>query len=94
VEKRLRRLKEIVQQQPADVRVGKKGLTPSVIEEIKKRLKAKGIIKVKMLKSSLKVTGMDRVELAKKIAEAVNAQLLEVRGRTLVLYREERNVKK
>lgn len=94
MEKRLRRLKEIVQQGPADVRVGKRGLTPSVIEEIKRRLKVKGIIKVKMLKSSLKVTGMDRFQLAEKIAELTGAKLLEVRGRTLVLYRGEGKLKK
>ena len=82
----LKRLKEIVQQGPADVIIGKRGLWPGVIEEIKRRLKEKGVIKVRALKSALKVTGLDRRELAREVARRVGAVLLDVRGRTFVLY--------
>lgn len=82
----LRRLKELVQQGPADVIIGKRGLWPGVIEEIKRRLKEKGVVKVRALKSALKVTGLDRRELAIMVAERVGAHLLDVRGRTFVLY--------
>jgi RNA-binding protein len=82
----LRRLKELVQQGPADVIIGKRGLWEGVIEEIKRRLKEKGVVKVRALKSAIKVTGMDRKELAKTVAEKVGALLLDVRGRTFVLY--------
>ena len=89
----LRRLKEELQQGPADVIVGKSGLTDSVIAEIKRRLKEKRAIKVKMLKSALQTEGKDRKEMARSIAERVGARLLEVRGRTMILYMEEENVK-
>ncbi|ABM81413.1 YhbY family RNA-binding protein [Hyperthermus butylicus] len=91
---RLARLKEIVQQGPADVIIGKKGLTEAVLKEIDRRLKEKGIVKVKALKSAIKVTGLDRRELAKTVAERLNARLLDVRGRTFVLYRPEPQTRK
>jgi RNA-binding protein len=84
---RLARLKEIVQQGPADVIIGKNGLTDGVLKEIDRRLKEKGVVKVKALKSAIKVTGLDRKTLAKVVAEKLNALLLDVRGRTFVLYR-------
>ena len=88
MDRRLRRLKELKQQGKADVIIGKAGLSEGVLAEIDRRLKRLKIVKVKMLKSALRATGMDRFELARKVAEALGAQLLEVRGRTLILYRE------
>ena len=84
---RLARLKEIVQQGPADVIIGKKGLSEGVLREIDRRLKEKGVVKVKALKSAIKVTGLDRKTLARTVAERLGALLLDVRGRTFVLYR-------
>ncbi len=85
----LKRLKELVQQGPADVIIGKNGLSDGVLREIDRRLKEKGVIKVKALRSAIAVTGLDRRELARRVAEAVGARLLDVRGRTFVLYRHE-----
>lgn len=82
----LRRLKELVQQGPADVIVGKAGLSEGVIGEIKRRLELKGVIKVKFLKSALKTEGVDRKEIARRLAEKVDAIILDIRGRTAVLY--------
>ncbi len=70
-----------------DVIVGKKGLTREVLREIDLRLKNKGIVKVKVLKTGLESEGIDRRELAKRVAEALHAKLMGVRGRTFVLYR-------
>ena len=89
----MKRLKELVQQGPADVIIGKNGLSEGVLREIDRRLKEKGVIKVKALKSAIAVTGLDRRELARRVAEAVGARLLDVRGRTFVLYRHEDYVK-
>ncbi len=83
---RLRRLKEEVQQGSADVIIGKKGVTDSVLEEIRRRLEDKGVVKVKALKTAIKVTDMDRRELARHVADRLGAWLLDVRGRTFVLY--------
>ncbi|WP_338052283.1 YhbY family RNA-binding protein [Pyrodictium occultum] len=82
-------MKELVQQGPADVIIGKNGLSEGVLGEIDRRLKEKSIVKVKALKSAIKVTGLDRRELARRVAERLGARLLDVRGRTFVLYRPE-----
>ncbi len=85
----MRRLREIVQQGPADVIIGKAGVSEGVLREIDRRLREKGVIKVRVLKSALKVSGMDRREIARYVASRVGALLLDVRGRTFVLFRRE-----
>ena len=83
----LKRLKEIVQQRRADVIIGKNGLSDGVLKEIDRRLEDKEVVKVKALRSALKVTGLERRGLAAKVASILGARLLDVRGRTFVLYR-------
>ncbi len=83
----LKKLKEIVQQKRADVIIGKNGLTDGVLREIDRHLEDKGVVKVKALRSALKVTGLNRRELAERVASVLGAELLDVRGRTFVLYR-------
>ncbi len=70
-----------------DVIVGKNGVTESLIEEIKRRLKKKKYIKVKLLRSSLVSEDLDRKELSKRIADQVGAELVGVKGRTFILRR-------
>jgi len=84
----LKKLKEYIQQGPPDVIIGKAGVTVNVLKEIERHLDMKGIIKVKMLKTALKTEGKDRFTVARDVAKKLNALLLEVRGRTFVLYRE------
>ncbi len=91
---RLKRRKELAQQSRADVIIGKAGLSEGVISEIERQLEEKEIVKVKALKSALKVEGLDRRELARKTAELVGAMLLEVRGRTFILYKPKRKALK
>ncbi len=85
----IRRLRGLAQQLPADVNVGKNGLTESVVAEIKRRLKQKGVVKVRLLNSSLEVEGSDRREIAKEIARKVGGLLIDVRGKTLVIIRKD-----
>ncbi|MEM0174257.1 MAG: YhbY family RNA-binding protein [Sulfolobaceae archaeon] len=64
----------------ADVRIGKKGLTDGVINEIKRRLEYSKVIKVRI---GLKVE--DRRKFAEEVAEKTNSKLIEVRGYTFIL---------
>ncbi|MEN3000163.1 MAG: YhbY family RNA-binding protein [Acidilobaceae archaeon] len=72
----------------ADVIVGKRGLEEGVLREIEERLRLQEVVKVKMLRTVPELG--DRRELAARVAEAVGAQLVEVRGRTFVLYKPKR----
>ena len=69
----------------SDVNIGKKGIYEGLLNEIKRRLEQEKVIKVRILKSAFKVLGMDRKEIAKKVAELVGARLVTVRGHTFVL---------
>ncbi len=67
------------------IRVGKEGLTSGLIQEVDRQLEDKGLIKVRFEKSA--VRKWDRKELAERLAELVDAELVDVRGRTAVLFR-------
>ena len=89
----IRRLRDMIQQLPADIHVGKKGLSAGLISEVKRRLKEQGYVKIRLLKSSLEVEKKDRKELAIRIAKLTNAKLIDIRGRTLVLVRNDVDLK-
>lgn len=71
--------------------IGKSGLTNKVIEEIKKQLKKKRLIKVKMLKQSLE--GKNKKELAQEIAQKTGSVVVHQVGFAAVLYREKNEEK-
>ena len=83
----LRRRAKLAHHGPVDVIIGKKGVTPEVLREIDRRLDIKEVVKVKLLKTALEVEGEDRRAIARRIAEALGARLMGVRGRTFVLAR-------
>lgn len=60
------------------VRIGKAGLTPAIVQEIRKHLHKRKLIKVKFLKSSLEDATIK--ELSQKLATDLNAQLLQCTG--------------
>ncbi|MGC8912780.1 MAG: YhbY family RNA-binding protein [Thermoplasmata archaeon] len=67
----------------ATVRVGKNGLTLSVINEIKKQLKKRKVIKIKFLKSTKDIGTVSEFALA--LEEKTGAKILDVRGGTIIL---------
>lgn len=84
------RVKEAHHGRP-DVIIGKKGVTWEVLEEIERRLDKKGVVKVKMLRTAVG-PGRERREAAERVAEALGAKLMGVRGRTFILYREKQDL--
>lgn len=67
----------------ATVQIGKDGLTPEVAEELRRQMKAKGLVKVR-LNASFPAEAADA---AAKLAEASASDIVDVRGRTVVLRR-------
>lgn len=65
--------------------IGKNGLSPALIKEIKKHLKTNRLIKIKLLKSS-KEDNNSQV-LIQEIAENTKSEIIDIRGNTLVLYK-------
>ncbi len=67
--------------------IGKKGLEDSVIEEINTQLKKDGILKVEIRKGALIATEMEREEIAEKVAELTDSELIDVRGKRFILFK-------
>jgi RNA-binding protein len=65
--------------------IGKNGVTDALIEELNKQIKANRLVKVRVLKSAEEEK--DLKAIAEEIAEATKSTLIEVKGRTVVLYR-------
>lgn len=65
------------------VMVGKNEMSESLISETDVALAAHELIKVKLLESCT----MDRHEVAEALAKACNADVAQILGRTLLLYR-------
>ena len=65
--------------------IGKNGVTDTLIEGLNKQIKANRLVKVKVLKSAEE--GKDLKTIADELAEATRSTLIDVRGRTVVLYR-------
>ena len=68
------------------VRIGKNGLTATVVEEVKQQLKKHKLVKVKFLKALLET--QDKQLLAFQLATKTAAQIIERIGSIVVLYRE------
>ncbi len=66
----------------ATVQIGKGGITYGVEREIKEQLKKRKIIKIKFLQNTDRENFKEKIE---KLAEDVNAEILEIRGFTAVL---------
>ena len=70
--------------------VGKASVTPDFIEGIREALEKRELIKVGVLKNCMD----DPKELASLIAERSGAQVVQVIGKKIVLYKESHNHKK
>ncbi len=63
--------------------IGKEGLSAAVVKSLDQALASNELVKVKLLET----TGMDRKKLAGEMAAKVCAQVAQVLGKTVLLYR-------
>jgi RNA-binding protein len=68
------------------VRIGKSGISDSVIAEVDKQLKLHELIKIKLLRSCLEET--DRTSFASELAAKTGSMLVLVQGNVVTLFRE------
>jgi len=66
------------------IHVGKHGITPQLVEEVKRQVTKHKVVKVKFLRSSR--VEKDCKQLAEELASATNTKLIEVRGFTCILH--------
>jgi len=79
------RIKRALSAERPTVHVGKEGITAQIINEIAKQLDTREMIKAKILKTALQEE--EAKNIATKIAEQTEAELVEVRGHTFLLYK-------
>ena len=67
--------------------IGKNGITENTITQIQTNLKAHKLCKVKILRTFLDETGLDKKAVAEDLAEKTDSVLIELMGLTVVFYR-------
>jgi RNA-binding protein len=77
-------LKGLAHDLPALVQVGKEGLSTSLIEATNTELTRRELIKVKLGKNS----GVEKDQAGTALADATRSHLVQIIGKTLILYRE------
>lgn len=77
-------LRSLGQTMADDSRLGKEGLSEGFIRNLRELLRRKELVKLRFTE----VEGPDRKALAEQAAEAAEAELIAVVGRTALLYRE------
>jgi RNA-binding protein len=66
------------------IQIGKNGLSDAVIEEIRRIIKKKKIIKIKLTRGCL--DGMDKKEIAKLISEKTECVIISQIGFTVTIF--------
>lgn len=79
----IKQLRALGQQLRDDVRLGKAGLSEGAARNLQDLLARHEMVKVRFTD----IEGPERKVFAEELAEAVDAQLVGVTGRTLLLYR-------
>ncbi len=80
-----RRIKRELSSEKPTIWIGKNGATEQIIAEISRQLEKRERVKIKMLKSALRNKKAEAV--ASKIAEQTGANLIDVRGHAIMLYK-------
>ncbi len=83
MDKNLKEKKKVAVNLDATIRMGKSGVTQALIDEIKGQIKRKDAVKVKLLGTKREETKT----IAGELAERCNADLIDVRGNTVVLWK-------
>ncbi len=71
-----------IRQEPPKIRIGKKGITEGIIQEIRIILKKDKIVKIKCLQS---IPTKSTKAIAKNVSELTNSKIIEIRGKTFIL---------
>jgi len=65
--------------------VGKSGVTPEVVHELRAQLKKRKIVKIRILRTTGVGSGKDRKSFTESLAAEVGAEVVQIVGRTAVL---------
>lgn len=66
--------------------IGKDGVTLKLVEQISRRLKIDKLVKIKVQKAIIEHEKIEK--MAKKVTKETNSELVDIRGRTFALYKD------
>lgn len=68
------------------INIGKSGINESVVEEIKRQLKEREVVKIRFSKA----ISIEKKEYVNRILEKTNSKLVDLRGNVAVLFKKKR----
>ena len=83
-------LKKLASTMDPIFQIGKSGITPDMTQAVSEALEARELIKLHVLKNNFD----EPKELAQTLAERTRAQVVQVIGRKIILYRESKDNKR
>ncbi len=87
-----RKIKSELNSEKPMIHIGKDGVTAQIVNEVVKQLDAREMIKAKILKTALQEN--EAIEIATKIAEKTESELVDVRGHTFLLFKRKKDCRK
>lgn len=81
-----RHVRHVLKDENPTIWVGKDGLTPQLVSEIKKQLQKNKMVKIRILPAAMQGENTSET-IATKAAEQTNSALVEVRGHVFILFR-------
>ncbi len=87
--KQKRFLRSMMETEPAILQIGKDALSDNLIDTVDKALAAREVIKIRILRTAPE----DTKELAFDLAMRTRSEIVQIIGRTLILYRRSREHK-
>jgi len=82
-ERILRRLKREFSPGKPTLWIGKNGVTPDLIEEARRQLESREVVKAKLQRTVLQSTE----EIARDLAAETGGEIVDIRGRSFILYK-------
>lgn len=76
-------LRGLINKENAIIQIGKTGITDNLIAQVSEALEARELVKITVLET----TPDDIREISNELANSVNAEIVQVIGRKLTLYR-------
>lgn len=87
--KQKRYLRGLASEEKAIFQIGKDGLSDNLIEQVDNALKARELVKISVLKNS----AVDLEETAFDLARLTHSELVQIIGRTIVLFKQAKDTK-
>lgn len=83
-----------VRDEAPKINIGKNGLTENILNEIDRQLNEHEVVKIKFLRSMPLIDEIDIKDLGRKISSTLSAEIIDIRGKTITLYRKQRIYKR